>query len=110
MKNPYFEVCRGDKMKIDRDEAKKHFANKSAWHPFKGKVIEVGLYIAAGSVKLNKPAPQGLSIWTLDAREVSLDSILQKHQAEGKATVLNIGRFTCPVWRERQDKIQALAK
>ncbi len=97
-------------MTIDIKEAKQHFANKSAWHHIKGKAIEVGLYIAARSVKLDKPAPRNLSVWTLEGEEVSLDRILQEFQDENKMTVLNIGSFTCPVWRERQHKVQKLAK
>ncbi len=97
-------------MAIELDEAKQHLANKSAWHHIKGKVIELGLYIASGSVKLNKPAPRNLPLWTLEGEEVSLNTILQKYQDEGKATILNMGSFTCPVWRERQGKVQALAK
>ncbi len=31
-------------------------------------------------------------------------------QDENKLTILNLGSFTCPVWRERQDKVQKLAK
>ena len=97
-------------MEIDKDEMKKHFANKSAWSHFKGKAIEVGLYALADSVKLNKPAPRNLSMWTIDGEEISLDSIFQKYQDENRMTILNIGSFTCPVWRERQHKVQALSK
>ncbi|MCP5087651.1 MAG: hypothetical protein GY952_12710 [Rhodobacteraceae bacterium] len=97
-------------MAVDIEEAKQHFANKSAWHHIKGKVNEVGLYVASGSVKLNKSAPRNLSVWTLDGDKVSLDDILQKHQNENKLTILNMGSFTCPVWRERQQKVQQLAK
>ena len=97
-------------MAIDLDEAKQHLANKSAWHHIKGKAIEVGLYIASGSPKLNKPAPRNLSMWTIEGDEVSLDSVLQAYQDENKMTILNLGSFTCPVWRERQEKVQKLAK
>lgn len=97
-------------MAIDWDEAKQHMGNKSAWHHTKGKAIEVGLYVAAGSVKLNKPAPRNLSMWTLEGVVISLDSVLQVNQDANKMTILNIGSFTCPVWRERQHKVQKLAQ
>ena len=32
------------------------------------------------------------------------------HQDDGKATILNIGSFTCPVWREKQHRVQGLAE
>ena len=97
-------------MKIDMNEAKEHMANKSLWHHFKGKAIEVGLYALADAVKLNDPAPNKLPIWTVDGKETSLDTVLQHYQENGKMVILNIGSFTCPVWRERQHKVQALSK
>ena len=90
-------------------EMKQHLANKSPLHHLKGKAIEIGLYAAADSVKLNEPAPRNISLWTLNGEAVSLDAILQKQQNDGKVTILNIGSFTCPVWRERQNTVQALA-
>ncbi|PHS03588.1 MAG: hypothetical protein COA78_17645 [Blastopirellula sp.] len=97
-------------MPVDINEAKQHFANKSAWHHLKGKIIEVGLYVASGRVELNKPAPRNMPVWTLDGDKVSLDDVFRKNQDENKLTILNMGSFTCPVWRERQHKVQELAK
>ncbi len=97
-------------MKVDMNEAKKHMANKSLWHHFKGKAIEAGLYALADAVKLNEPAPRDLPIWKISGEEVSLDAVLQNYQGKGKMVILNIGSFTCPVWRERQHKVQALSK
>ena len=97
-------------MKLDLDEAKLHMVNKSAWHHFKGKAIEVGLYALADPARLNKPTPRNLSMWTLAGEEISLDAVLQEHQDQNKMTILNIGSFTCPVWRERQGKVQDLAR
>ncbi len=96
--------------KVVWKEAKEHMANKSLWHHLRGKAIEMGLYVLARPVKLNQPAPRDLSVWTLDGKEVALDHILQRYQDEGRMLILNIGSFTCPVWRERQHKVQALAK
>ena len=92
-----------------KDQIKQHLANKSPLHHLKGKAIEIGLYAAADSVKLNEPAPRNISLWTLNGEKVSLDSVIQQHQNDGKMTLLNIGSFTCPVWRERQGNVQALA-
>ncbi|MCP4072703.1 MAG: hypothetical protein GY742_13360 [Hyphomicrobiales bacterium] len=92
-------------MPVDIEEAKLHFANKSAWHHIKGKVIEVGLYIASNSVKLNKPAPRNMSVWTLEGDQAPLDGILQKNQDENKLTILNLGSFTCP--SGENDKIKS---
>jgi hypothetical protein len=97
-------------MKVDMNEAKKHMANKSLWHHFKGKAIEVGLYALADAVKLNEPAPRDLPIWEIGGEEVSLNTVLQSYQDKEKMVILNIGSFTCPVWRERQHKVQALSK
>ncbi len=41
---------------------------------------------------------------------MSLDDIFRKNQDENKLTILNMGSFTCPVWRERQHKVQELAE
>ncbi len=96
-------------MPVDINEAKQHFANRSAWHHIKGKAIELGLYVASGWIKLNKPAPRNMPVWTLDGDKVSLDEIFRKNQDENKLTILNMGSLTCPVWRERQHKVQELA-
>ena len=97
-------------MKIDMNEAKVHMVNKPFLHHLRGKLIEVGLYALSYPVKLNKPAPKNLPIWTLDGRKDNLTNVLQKYQDEERMVILNIGSFTCPVWRERQHKVQALAK
>lgn len=96
-------------MPIDVDEAKQHLANRPVWHHIKGKAIEVGLYMVGSSIKLNKPAPRKLPLWTLDGKKILLEDILRNNEVEGKATILNIGSFTCPVWRERQEQVQMLA-
>lgn len=84
-------------------------ADKPFWHHIKGKLIELWLYLTSRSVKLNQPAPLDLPIWRLSGEKDTLRAIVTPHLNDSKYVIINMGSFTCPVWRERQTKVIKLA-